>query len=650
MQHRALLHALKTFYAYLRKNQEAALAQFKNIQCYQADDFLILDSATQRNLELIKNNQDSSRKNTLFEVLDGAITPMGSRMIKKWLLRPLVKKTAIEQRQQVLELFIAQLSLVQQLENFLVTIGDIERVIGRIALCRATVYDYTCLRRVLEIVPNLKIFLQNFLQLPLINVVYIHIADFSVLTQLLVAALHDEPSNTLIIKTGFDHNLDRLRDLIENGNKKIIELELREQQKTGITSLKVRYNKVHGYYIEVTKSNIHAVSEEYVQQQTLVGRTRFTTPELQLLQHELFSARNEIEEAEREVFEKIKQEVAGYITPLRKLAHAVAHLDALLGLACVAYNNGYTKPMFSDSREIIIKNGRHPVVEGSQEVAFIPNDTQLTNQESTWIITGPNMGGKSTYLRQVAHITIMAHIGSFVPAKRADIALLDRIFTRIGSSDNVAEGKSTFLVEMEETASICLYATKNSLVILDEVGRGTSTFDGLAIAQAVVEYIHSTIQARCLFATHYHELTNLQKRFSGIASYYAASKKTERGIVFLYKIIRGIADGSFGIEVAKLASLPQEVIHRSETILKELMLHNNTSGLLASSICDHQKNDVAGSSMQTERMYEPASVMEKERVDENKKLKEQLKKLGEIDYENLSPKKAFDLLWSLKEN
>jgi DNA mismatch repair protein MutS len=557
---------------------------------------------------------------------------MGSRMIKKWLLRPLVKKTAIEQRQQVVELCMNEPSLAQQLEQLLTQIGDLERVVGRITLYRATLQDFIALRASLTLVPYIKTLLESYGQhVPLLAIIISHMADFSSLLQLLTASLHDDLSSPWIIKLGFDQHLDHLRDLVEHGNTKIIELEQEEQQKTGIGSLKIRYNKIHGYYIELTNTHANAVPDHYIRQQMLAGRQRFTTVQLQHLQHELFSAKNEIDQVEKQIFDRIKTEVMPYSTGLRKLTHALAHIDGLLSFARLAYGNNYVKPHLNTNRMICIKDGRHPIIELVQQSTFITNDTQLHDQESTWIITGPNMGGKSTYLRQVAHIAIMAHLGSFVPACSAEIALLDRIFTRIGASDNVAEGKSTFLVEMEETAAICSYATHNSLVILDEVGRGTSTFDGLAIAQAVVEYIHTVIKARCLFATHYHELTHLQEQLPGIVSYYAASKKTENGIIFLYKIIRGVADGSFGVEVAKLAQLPLTIVTRSQTILQHL----------------HQENAV-GQAIQT---IVPATLDKDELIrlsEENQKLKDHLKKLGEIDYDNLSPKKAFDLLWELK--
>jgi DNA mismatch repair protein MutS len=631
--------ALRYFYAYMSKNQRACLDQFTTVFFYSPDDFLLLDSATQRNLELIKNAQDGSGKNTLFELMDCAKTSMGSRMIKKWILRPLVKREAIVQRQDAVALFSNNVSLVNSLEQLLVSVGDMERIVGRIALDRASLTDYCALSRSLALLPQCKEFLRYSAESTLlVRIIGDHLGDFNDLSDLLQRALYDGTESDWIIQNGFDNRLDQMRALVADGNRMILELEQKEQNETGITSLKIRYNNVQGYYIEVTNANRGAVPDRYKRLQTLVGRERFMTPELQDLQYGIDRARKDITTYEQELFTALKAQVASYITPLRKSAHALAHLDALLSLARLSYDNGYVRPVFNDQRNIIIKNGRHPVVEQSLLSSFIPNDTFLTDEHSLWIITGPNMGGKSTYLRQVALMCVMAHIGSFVSAESADLPILDRIFTRLGASDNVAEGKSTFLVEMEETAAICTQATRHSLVILDEVGRGTSTFDGLAIAQAVVEHIFTTVGARCLFATHYHELTYLQETFPAITAYYAASKKTPTGIVFLYKIIAGIADGSFGIEVAKLAHLPKGVIDRA-AVLVNSFTHETTHVIPAV------------------KALPDAIAYENERLkDENRQILQKLaaadqvkKRLAEVDFDGLSPKKAFDLLWELKD-
>ena len=560
--------AVANFYSYVRMTQQSSLEQFLSLHIYKPDDYLLLDRATQRNLELVKNNHDGTSKRTLFSVIDGAMTPMGSRMIKKWVLRPLVKQEAIEQRLDVVQSYVSDSLTRQELEQVLSHIGDFERVIGRIALSRAHLHDYVHLARVLNYLPQLHALLQKHASIPLVRDLASYTDNFSALQTLLAKALNDDQTKDWIIKAGFNNELDTMRDMLTHSSQKIIDLEQQEQKNTSIASLKIRYNDVNGYYIEVTNTHKDSLPPHYVRKQTLVGRERYTMPGLHALEQEITTARLQSQQLERELFDTLKHAVSSTVYPLRKCAHGIAHIDALLGLARVAYDNKYVRPCYGTTRDITITAGRHPVIEQVLESQFIANDTNLTDQESLWIVTGPNMGGKSTYLRQVALINVLGQIGSFVPAQRANLSVLDRIFTRIGASDNLAEGKSTFLIEMEETATICTQATKNSLVILDEVGRGTSTFDGLAIAQAIVEYIYTTIGARCLFATHYHELTRLNSCYDGIANYHAVCMRGPNGgIVFLYVIKPGISHGSFGIEVAKLAHLPESITTRAEALL-----------------------------------------------------------------------------------
>ncbi|HXW85788.1 MAG TPA: DNA mismatch repair protein MutS [Candidatus Bathyarchaeia archaeon] len=567
--HQPIRTALYYFYAYMNKHQRAALSQFHAIQFYRAEDFLLLDLATQRNLELVKNSRDGGHEHTLFSILDRAVTPMGSRMIKKWILRPLIDHEAICQRHEVVKAFVADGAYTHHIFQQLHGIGDLERIVGRIALSRAQLHDFRALKKALGMLPELTRLLDQLLHVPLIATIRAHVPVCQELFSLLDASLNEDADRDWIIKQGFDNALDTMRDFALHAHQKIVDLERAEQEKTGIASLKIRYNQVQGHYIEITKANIHLVPCHYKRQQTLVGKERFSVAALDELAYTIERASHECGEREKELFEQIKVRIHVQVNMLRKIAHGIAYLDALRSLADVAYTNRYVCPVLEQKSGIIhISKGRHPVVEWALEGRFIANDTHLDDAQVVWIITGPNMGGKSTYLRQVALIAIMAHIGSFVPAHAATISILDRIFTRIGAHDHVAEGKSTFLVEMEETASICTYATEKSLVILDEVGRGTSTFDGLAIAQAVLEYIHDTVRARCLFATHYHELTKLEKEHATIVAYHAVSKKTENGILFLYTIMPGVAHGSFGIEVAKLAQLPHAVIMRAQALMQ----------------------------------------------------------------------------------
>ncbi len=631
-------HALRSFYRYIRKNQENALSEFTTINLYNAEDFLGMDASTQRHLELVKNNQDGTRSNTLFSLLDKAATSMGSRMIKKWLVRPLIKKESIIKRQDVVAFVIRQATFTQQLYQLLRSIGDIERVVGRIAIKRGSKHDYVQLGKSLQQFSVLIVLLQEKNVPAIMQVCFEYCKGFKNLLQLLEASLNDNFEKPWVIKPDFDKRLDELRLLVSDSNILMASLERKERERTGIGSLKIRYNSIHGYYIEVTKPNIHLVPSDYVRYQTLVGKERFTMSTLKEIEHKIITAEQTIAQVEQEIFEQIKAQVARYIPSLRKATYAIAHVDALLSFGLIAYNNNYVRPHFTDDRTLIIKEGRHPVVEQKLGTRFIPNDVVLNDEQSLWIITGPNMGGKSTFLRQTALISIMAQCGSFVPSQLAQLPLFDAIFTRIGARDNVAEGKSTFLVEMEETAHICSNATKNSLLILDEIGRGTSTFDGLAIAQAVVEYIHTNIQAHCLFATHYHELTALQQQFPGICSYYAASRKTQQGILLLYKILQGVADGSFGLEVAKLAQLPSAIVNRAHEVIVSL----NNGNVQQPSVTTSKVTNQSHNNKYLERTVQILQC-------EVAEYKEHLSKLSSIDMEQITPRQAFDLLWSIKE-
>jgi DNA mismatch repair protein MutS len=425
------------------------------------------------------------------------------------------------------------------------------------------------------------------------------------------------------IKPGFDPELDRLRNLVGGAEQQILALEAQEILKTGINSLKIRSNDIYGYSIEITKANAAAVPSHYLLQQTLVGKNRYVTPELKALERDINNAREQIDQVEAQVFAQVKQQVLAKIADLRCATQALATLDAIFGFATAAYENNYCKPTFTDERDIVIEAGRHPVVERAQRLPFVPNDTSLCDAQSLWIITGPNMGGKSTYLRQVALICLMAQAGSMVPASKAKLPILDRIFTRIGSGDNLAAGKSTFLVEMEEAAVICRQATERSLVILDEVGRGTSTFDGMAIAQAIIEYIYAEVRARCLFATHYHELTEI-----------SASQKTPSGIIFLHEIAPGIAGSSFGIEVAKLAMLPVQIIARSEELVQQISARHAT-GLSATPAQEH--------SVPAARCVDTCEATKAEAG----RLKLLLSLLKRVHPDNLTPRQAHDLIMRL---
>lgn len=642
--------ALAVLYGYLKRNNERSLEYIKQLFVYHPDDFLMLDAATVRNLELLKNTQDNSSAHTLFALLDHASTAMGSRTIKKWLSRPLIKKESIEQRLDAVAICIEKKEFKDAIRTIMRDIGDLERIVGRIALRRAHIHDYRALAYALSKLPDLESQVQLHVHIQLMQAIVTKITDFSELHTFLSHAINDDTSKDWLVKPGFNNELDRLRLLLEHGAQSVAALETKEQQATGINSLKIRYNGAHGYGIEVTKANTHMVPDRYIRTQTLTNRERYTTPELKDLEYDLMRAEQDINEIEKEVFESIKLHVEQHVNALKKAAQAIAYLDSLQALAHVAYTYNYTRPTFNDTRVITIKNGRHPVIEAQLTHSFIPNDTDLNDAQSLWVITGPNMGGKSTYLRQVALISIMAQMGSFVPAKSANLPLLDRIFTRIGAADNVAAGKSTFLVEMEETALICTQATERSLVILDEVGRGTSTFDGLAIAQAVVEYIYTHVKARCLFATHYHELVQLTTLFSGIASYYAASTKTNDGIVLLHKILPGVADGSFGLEVAKLAQLPQPLISRAHDILQILTkTEQEHQKLYAPAIAHSVPTQTTSYAVEFEQKTRELEQYIKQLEMQQTRSTILLAELDHVDCDQLTAKQALELVWKLKE-
>jgi DNA mismatch repair protein MutS len=566
-QHPAVKYSLTHLLSYLQINQKQVIPQFKSIKFYKPEDYLILDAATQKNLEITKTNQGET-KNSLFFILDKAKTAMGSRIIKKWLSRPLIEKDSIIQRQKFISSLHENLKLMHSLEELLSQLTDIERIVGRMSLKKAVVQDYIALKNSLVVIPKIKSLLNQYIHNELSTIIQKNISNFDVLHNLLHISINDDHNCPYTIKKSFDLVLDQLRDIIENSQQKLNIFEKDERKKTHIGSLKVRYNNITGYYIEITNTHSKLIPQTYIHQQTLVNRKRFTTATLKALEQEIIAAQHNIQTKETEVFIHIKNEVEQYISPLRTLAHALSYIDGLMSFATVAYNNNYCKPEINTNQTLTIEQGRHPIVETITHTSFTGNDTLLNDEQSLLIITGPNMGGKSTYLRQVALISIMAQCGSFVPAKKASIPIFDRIFTRIGSGDNLMEGKSTFLIEMEESANICLQSTNKSLIILDEVGRGTSTSDGLAIAQAIIEYIVTKRQPKCLFATHYHELTNLAKTFSIIQNYSMQCKKIHNTVHFTHKILLGCSFSSFGIEVAELADLPKSIIQRARELLK----------------------------------------------------------------------------------
>jgi DNA mismatch repair protein MutS len=564
---------------YLRETQRAALDHLDRPTWYDRADSMVLDAVTLRNLEMVEPlfaaDTGGQSQPTVLGVLDQTLTGMGGRLLRQRLLRPSMDRAEIEQRLDAVGELLQQTILRAELRKQLSGILDIERLLAKVTLGSAGPRDLLALGRSLEKIPCVKRTFDTQ-QAERLRSIHDRLDELPDVANLILEAVSDEPPLNIAeggtIRAGFHAELDDLRDLKQNGQQYIAQIETRERQRTGIQSLKVRFNNVFGYYIEITRANLHLAPADYERKQTLANAERFTTHELKEYEHKVLSAEEKILALERDLFADVRQRVAAQAQRIRATAAAVAELDVSASLAQVAAENRYQRPLFNDSGEMRIMAGRHPVIErlaGEESGRFIPNDLFLN--ESTdliAIITGPNMGGKSTYLRQAALIAILAQMGGFVPAESASLPVIDRIFTRIGASDNLSRGRSTFMVEMTETAVILNTATPRSFIVLDEIGRGTATYDGLALAWAVVEHIHTRTRAKTLFATHYHELTELAEQLESVRNLRVTVKEAGDHIIFLRKVEPGRADRSYGIEVARLAGLPLAVIERAREVLK----------------------------------------------------------------------------------
>jgi DNA mismatch repair protein MutS len=563
---------------YVRTTQRGTLDHVDRIGFYERQNCLVLDAVTVRNLELIEPLFAGAADNaTLFRCLDCTITPMGKRLLRAWMLRPSIDAGEINRRLDAVEGMVKDVVAREELRRSLEGILDLERLLSRVTLETANPRDLLALATSLAKLPTVRVALSHF---PAERLLTLHAQcdELADLRNRLITSLEDEPPLTLVdggvIRPGVDAGLDELRNLSRNSKQYIAQIEQRERQRTGIGSLKVKFNSVFGYYLEISKANLHLAPAEYERKQTLVNAERFTTPELKEYEVKVLDAQEKMVEIERRLFAELRTAIAAEARRIRQTALALAEIDVLASFTALAANRSYCRPRFKDGADIEIVEGRHPVIEQMEipgtAIRFVPNDLYLNGTtHSILVITGPNMGGKSTYLRQAALIVLMAQMGSFVPARSASLGLVDRIFTRIGAADNLARGRSTFMVEMTETAAILNTATSRSLILLDEVGRGTSTYDGLAIAWAAIEYIHANTRAKTLFATHYHELTELADRLSGVKNYHVSVKESGGGIVFLRKVEEGAADKSYGIEVAKLAGLPADVVNRAREVLAE---------------------------------------------------------------------------------
>ncbi len=619
--------------SYLKRTQLSALEHLKGLSTYSVSEFMLLDIATRRNLELVQSLRDGGVYGTLLWVLDETVTPMGARLLRRWILQPLLTPERINERLDAVEELFRNTLWRQEIREALRKMPDLERLVARVGTGTANPRDLAHIRAALEVIPHLRQLLQEAHSSLLISLYHrLHTADD--LHQRLATALVDNPPTRVteggIFRDGYHPELDELRYIARNGKQLIAELEAKERERTGIRNLRIGYNQVFGYYIEVTKANLDLVPNDYIRKQTLTDVERFVTPELKQLENKVLGAEERITQLEHQLFVELRNEVARRSGELLETARGVAELDVLATLAEVAAKNHYTRPIVDEGDEIVIKEGRHPVIEQVQkEKPFVPNDCLLDNRENQLlIITGPNAAGKSTYLRQVALIVLMAQIGSFVPAKEAKIGVVDRIFTRVGAHDELVRGQSTFIVEMTETANILHNATERSLVLIDEIGRGTSTYDGIAIAWAVAEELHR-IGCKCLFATHYHHLNELENLLPRVRNYQAKVLEEGDKVVFLYRIVPGGTDRSYGIQVARLAGLPERVIERAREILQTL--EGNDQKVIAPPKTAAQ---LIPTPIQL-RLFEfaPHPILER---------------LKRIDPDSLTPREALDLLYDLK--
>ena len=629
--------AVGALLGYIYETQKTDVAFVRELNVYSNGQFLELDINTRRNLELCESMRTKEKRGSLLWVLDKTRTAMGARLLRSWLLKPLLNPITVAKRQSAVSDLYKDNAKRADIAQILSDMLDLERLCAKVVYGTANAKDLRAICTTLEKLPEIKSEISEFGS-DYLKEIYKNIDTLEDVCELLSKAIVDNPPLTVreggMIRAGFNADVDYYRSIKENGSEIMESIEQREKDATGIRTLKVAYNKVFGYYIEVSKSFINEVPDRYIRKQTLTNCERYITQELKEMEHTILSADEKLVALEFELFTSLRAFISDNADRIRKSAAYIAEIDTFASLAEVASKNGYVCPEVDLSSELYIKDGRHPVVEKFvKDAYFVPNDTTLdTDLNRLMIITGPNMAGKSTYMRQVAIITIMAQIGSFVPAREARIGIVDKVFTRVGASDDLASGQSTFMLEMNEVALILKNATNKSLIIYDEVGRGTSTFDGMAIARAVVEYTHSKkIGAKTLFATHYHELTDMEERFPGIVNYNIAAKKRGDSVIFLRKIVRGGTDDSYGIEVAKLAGVPGEVVKRAREILSEIESGSGVS---------MPKSAKAAES-------EPAFDLLSGLV--SSKDTEALDKIRELDINTLTPIEAMNFLFEIKK-
>ena len=632
---------------YLYENQKTSLEHFTHLYPYLISKYMLLDSSTRRNLELVETLREKQKKGSLLWVLDKTKTAMGARMLRTFLEQPLIDRESIEKRLDAVEALCRNALLRDEIREYLHPVYDLERLLGKVSYRTANPRDFLALQSSLAMLPHIRTVLQE-LDTCALREIMEQIDNLQDIGSLIASAIVEEPPLSIreggIIKEGFDADIDNLRHAKTEGKTWLAQLEEEDRARTGIKNLRIKYNKIFGYYFEVTNSYRNLVPDDYTRKQTLANAERYTTPRLKELEDMILNAEDKLCTLEYDAFCRIRETIAGEIERIQRTAKAIAGLDVYATLALTAERSHYVRPALNDKGVIDIRDGRHPVVEQTiQNDMFIANDTYLDNKRRCIsVITGPNMAGKSTYMRQTALIVLMAQIGSFVPAKRADIGVVDRIFTRVGASDDLASGQSTFMVEMNEVANILRNATKNSLLILDEIGRGTSTFDGLSIAWAVIEHISNKklLGAKTLFATHYHELTELEGKMDNVNNYCIAVKEKGDDIVFLRKIIKGGADKSYGIQVARLAGVPDIIIDRAREIVEQLSDNDITEKM--QKIAVH----VPGEKKKTPR-YDEVDLTQMSLLDTVTD-EDVLNELQEIDISNLTPLDALNTLYRLQ--
>ena len=636
--------AAGALFLYLKETQKTALSQMTSIHPYTAEKYMLIDSSSRRNLELVETLREKQKRGSLLWVLDKTRTAMGARTLRSYVEQPLIDVDEINNRLMAVEELKEKPMLRDEIREYLNPIYDLERLISRISYKSANPRDLVAFASSLEMIPYIRQILKDF-DAPIIKRIYEDMDDLEDVTGLIKSAIIEDPPLAQkeggIIREGYNPDVDKFRTARTDGKKWLGELEARERERTGIKSLKIKYNRVFGYSLEVTNTFKELVPENYIRKQTLVNAERYITQELKDLEDVILGAEDKLYALEYQLFSDVRDKVGNEVVRIQRTAKAVAALDVFASLALVAERNNYVRPKVSENGIIDIKNGRHPVVERVIENdMFIANDTFLDNHKKRIsIITGPNMAGKSTYMRQTALIVLMAQIGCFVPAQKASIGIVDRIFTRVGASDDLASGQSTFMVEMTEVANILRNATSKSLLILDEIGRGTSTFDGLAIAWAVIEHISNTklCGAKTLFATHYHELTELEGKISGVNNYCIAVKEKGDDIVFLRKIVKGGADKSYGIQVAKLAGVPEPVIQRAKELVEELSDADITAAV----------KDLTAPKKKQKVVYDQVDMAQMSLFDtvQDNDIIEELKS---IDIGNLTPMEALNTLYNLQ--